>query len=776
MADQELVDLFMSLFRGRTDVWGSVTGKSNKEIVTRLNYEAHLDGKVSLGIYPLLDDGECYFAAIDLDEKDFSKMLLIRNHLNDLGVKSYICQSKSKGFHQYLFADENGWTAKNVREMLARLLIKLNIQCEVFPKQDKLDEVIKYGNYINLCAFADTRQFLTADQQPVATEIALKLIQRNSQEMIDKATQVLPPIPSTMIPIVKPEKKDKTTSSKALKSPPCIEKLLKGVDAGMRDEAAFAIARHLLDQGDIPEEVLARLIIWDARNKPPIGDTHMLQEKVASAAKGYAFGCTSITQGLLSSFCIGEQNCQFLKNSVKEKKKEGLIVERSFYEDDNFIYEEVAKITRANEVKDARFIRFEKATGTVSEVKEIVTEDKTIWPVSSEEVGYRAVVLSTGVEDYGDTIKLVEEIKTHINKYTDLPENFREFTAWYVLMSWVYGRLPSMCYLRFLGDWGTGKSRSLDVIGGLCYKRMRLGGAVTTAPLFRMMKKYEGCLIIDEADFEKSDTTHEIVKILNSGIEKGTPIMRCTKDDPDTMQVFPCFGPKAFATRMRFNDDALESRCLTAVMEESDRDDIPSYLAKEFNETQRMLHRKLLLWRFRNMAKIPEEISEKTDIDLGHIEGRLKQVCIPFAMIFQDMPETLDRFRRFLQGYTRELREARMDSIQGRVVYAFFKAAAAMGKDRVTISAVTKVAVDDLKLDIKENTTSKILHGMKIVTERKRYQEPGGVSTRVRVVKWDDKLMVRLYRRYLNDLTPTPEEDSEEEKFLELLGFKMQLK
>ena len=43
MADSETVDLFMSLFRGRDDIWGSVEGKSNKEPVTILTYQAHLD-------------------------------------------------------------------------------------------------------------------------------------------------------------------------------------------------------------------------------------------------------------------------------------------------------------------------------------------------------------------------------------------------------------------------------------------------------------------------------------------------------------------------------------------------------------------------------------------------------------------------------------------------------------------------------------------------------------------------------------------------------------
>ena len=765
------LDNFMQLFQGRTDVYGSVEGRSNKEPVTPELYKQHFEGKKSLGIYPLQDDGTIRFFAVDLDEKNWDKALLIRNELVNIGVPIYICESKSKGFHIYGFASEP-LIAKDVREVLVGTLMKLNITCEVFPKQDKLDEIIKYGNYINLPVYGNTRQFQDVNHQPVPFATAFSLIQYNTQASILTAKAKVPPIPPPMLP-VKPEKdKEKKSETKKGKSPPCVLRILKGVDSGMRDEAAFALARHYLDQGDLPEEVLAMLLIWDAKNRPPMADMKIIQTKVQSAEHGYAFGCNSIQEGILSGFCVGKQNCEYLKRAIHEKKEAGLIKETSWFETDHYIYEQVATITRMHDIKDAMFLRYDKRSGEIIPVKEFLDGEITYWPIMSEELGYKSVTLSSAIEEYDTTEQLVEDLKKHINKYCDLPEKFREFAAWYVLMTWVYHRLPSMVYLRFLGDYGTGKSRSLDIVGGLCYKRMRLGGAVTTAPLYRMMKKYEGSLIIDEADFDKSDTTHEVVKILNSGIEPGSPIMRCSKDDPDNMQTFPCFGPKAFATRMRFQDDALESRCLTAVMEESDRTDIPSYLAKEHNEAQQHLRNKLLLWRFRNLTRIPEEISETTDIDLGKIESRLKQVCLPFAMIFADLPETLDRFKRFLQGYSKELRAAREDSIQSRLVYAMFKAAVVMGKDYTTIGSVGKIAADELKLDIKENTISKYLHNMKIETQRMRIQSPDGTKvTRPSVIKWDSHLMAKLYRRYLNDLTPTPEKDSEENQFLTMLGF-----
>jgi hypothetical protein len=114
-----------------------------------------------------------------------------------------------------------------------------------------------------------------------------------------------------------------------------------------------------------------------------------------------------------------------------------------------------------------------------------------------------------------------------------------------------------------------------------------------------------------------------------------------------------------------------------------------------------------------------------------------------------------------------------MDSVQGRVVYAFFKTASTVGKDSVTVGAIHTTCEEEMKLDIKENSVSRILHDMKIVTERKRVG-----TSRVNAVKWNDNLMRKLYKKYLNDLTPIDinNMDSEESQFMEMLGFDKFLK
>ena len=58
---------------GVTDAWGSIEGQCIKQPVTEKNYRDHLEARISLGCYMLLDSGECHFSVIDLDEKEFGQ-------------------------------------------------------------------------------------------------------------------------------------------------------------------------------------------------------------------------------------------------------------------------------------------------------------------------------------------------------------------------------------------------------------------------------------------------------------------------------------------------------------------------------------------------------------------------------------------------------------------------------------------------------------------------------------------------------------------------------
>ena len=66
-----------------------------------------------------------------------------------------------------------------------------------------------------------------------------------------------------------------------------------------------------------------------------------------------------------------------------------------------------------------------------------------------------------------------------IHRYLELPADFEEIASLYVLLTWVYEFAPSIPYLRVIGDWGTGKTRFLQVAGAVCFRPIFASGATT---------------------------------------------------------------------------------------------------------------------------------------------------------------------------------------------------------------------------------------------------------------------------------------------------------
>ena len=834
---QDALEAFASLFKGRTDARGTMDGGCLKEPVTIQSYQRHLQGDESLGVYPLLDNGTCWFAAVDLDEKDFKKALSIRQELYNAGIPAYISASRKKGYHIYMFSfsPDGPFVAKDIRKILSSVLSHLDIKAEIFPKQDVTSETIPFGNYINLPGFGFVRQFLDTEQHQIPTADAMTKIKGSPAESVARAVRVMPDVkevtvkPPTGTPRGRPRKKG---------APPCIEAILKGVSAGARDEAAFALARHYFDHEYLPEEVLGLLTVWDTRNKPPIGDIKELEAKVNSAKKGYAFGCGSIINNAnLESVCVGQDKCKYFQKTEEERKKKGLLKELTFFEDDAHLYEQIQK-----KGGEPTFCCYEKESGQITYLPQIDLEKFSVVPYRGKAVDEGVLILPEGIEEYGDTLALMGAVKQHILDYVDIPDIMAEMSAWYVLMTWTYDRLPTVPYLRFRGDTGCliagtkvvladgsfvnietlgerhlqeinvplrivgqrgaliapatkfykyenepvrrlrtetgkeitgtynhpflvkkegtpyesewkelrylkvgdklrtatsrtpweqivaiedagtatvydvevpgphcfvanglishncGKSRALSVIGELCYKPMLVSGAVTPAPIYRVIEMFRGTLIIDEANLNDSSEKGEVVTILNCGFERNRPIIRCTKDgDSWEPSIFPCFGPKLFSTRQGFEDKALESRCITHIMEETDRDDMPYILNNAFHQRQAHFRKQLLLYRLRNWSKI--DPGQVDGIDLGHIEPRLKQTGLTFSLSFRDYPEALAHFKDFIKLYNRTLIGERADSDDGKLALAFLRKTQELGRGEVAASDIADFLLNELKME-----------------------------------------------------------------------------
>jgi hypothetical protein len=84
--DNAYVERCAGLFPGRSDVWGAIQGTAVKEPVTLAHYRRQMEGKISLGIYPVASQGLVRWLAIDVDLPNPLHTLRVLDALSNLGV------------------------------------------------------------------------------------------------------------------------------------------------------------------------------------------------------------------------------------------------------------------------------------------------------------------------------------------------------------------------------------------------------------------------------------------------------------------------------------------------------------------------------------------------------------------------------------------------------------------------------------------------------------------------------------------------------------------
>ncbi|MEP4163227.1 hypothetical protein [Maricaulis sp.] len=283
-------------------------------------------------------------------------------------------------------------------------------------------------------------------------------------------------------------------------------------------------------------------------------------------------------------------------------------------------------------------------------------------------VEHNVVQFAQGPMEYGTTCDLVDAIRAYIHKYVDVSEAFERLAANYVLLTWVHDRFNELPYLRRRGDYGTGKTRFLTVVGSICFKPIFAGGASTTSPIFHLLNQIGGTLVIDEADFRFSDESALIAKILNAGNVKGYPVLRSetTNGKDFRPRAFKVFGPKLVGMRGRYDDPALESRFLTETSSNpTDRQDVPINLPSEQAADAAVLRDKLLLYRFRNFARLGAP--DRLDAAANGIEPRMHQILAPLMSVAE---EETDRQAILAHASAAQeaLREARGQTIEAEVL------------------------------------------------------------------------------------------------------------
>lgn len=275
-------------------------------------------------------------------------------------------------------------------------------------------------------------------------------------------------------------------------------------------------------------------------------------------------------------------------------------------------------------------------------------------------------IFPSEVGDYQSNEALYYEVRAFVDKYVQLSDEFLSVVAVYTMMTWVYDQFRTIPYLRVTGLWGSGKSRLLTVAGSLCYKTMMTGGSISNAALFRSLDLLSPTLVFDEAELGEKESV-EMRQVLRQGYSAGTPVYRMEKVDDGKMyvQTFDVFGPKIIASLARFQDIALESRCLTGWMPPHMNSGRPIELNKEFKQEALRLRNKLLMFRFKNHHLVAPDESVLGGISLP----RLKQTGLAVMSVAKMLGiQPVEDVRKFLIEYEQELGIEQADSVENDIL------------------------------------------------------------------------------------------------------------
>ncbi|MCD6528958.1 hypothetical protein J7L06_01525 [Candidatus Bathyarchaeota archaeon] len=248
-------------------------------------------------------------------------------------------------------------------------------------------------------------------------------------------------------------------------------------------------------------------------------------------------------------------------------------------------------------------------------------------------------ILPSKTEEYGDDENLNREILEFLDYWHYCPVKYRFLDLIYAKTTYVYDFLPFMPIRRFLGPFGSGKTRWLIALGYVCYRPIITSGCSTDVSLVRALERWRGTAIIDEGDFSNSSLYSFIIKILNVGTDRRTGWYRRAdeKQERDTVSYY-VYGPKIVTSRREYKDVALESKMITSPSMEAPKD-MPLFLMDEFDGWAEKLRSKLLLWRLRNYRKYLSISNLLEDKDFAKtlfkglkISARIKQIIAPLMI------------------------------------------------------------------------------------------------------------------------------------------------
>ena len=324
-------------------------------------------------------------------------------------------------------------------------------------------------------------------------------------------------------------------------------------------------------------------------------------------------------------------------------------------------------------------------------------------------IQHGAVKLPGVPTPYVSRAKLFDEIVAYAHRYVALSPEFMRIVATYVLLSWVYDAFKELPYLRFRGDYGSGKTRALMVFGSICYKGFFASGASTVSPIFHTLDAFGGTLIFDEADFRFTDEKAELVKILNNGNVRGFSVLRTTVSARKDFEprAFSVYGPKIVAMRSSYEDRALESRFITEEMSgRTMHADIPISLPDSQESEARTLRSKLLMYRLRERATV----GINPDLRLADVEARMNQILLPLLSV-APTEEAREAIRAYGARMQHGVMSDRANSTEGQLLAVIAKLCGE-GRESLSLKEIVAALSEQFGGDYERPITNRFVGGV----------------------------------------------------------------
>lgn len=318
-ATAEKVSIFRKLFTGLTHAYGTydpVSGRARqvKAPVTDKVFLEHLVGRQPYGVYLLVKD-RTRAIVVDFDSDNRLTVVEFHAQAKHYGIPVYVERSKSKGYHAWIFFEEEAVLARKARLVTHHLLNEIGeTEAEIFPKQDVLDTNTQYGNFINAplfgalvkqgkTVFVDLMSFSPYPDQWALLESVNRLNESDLDNIIELNDLSSPPTYG-----------DRGQHSKnghfRHGLPICARKMLQDGVSQFQRSSCFRLAVHLKRLGLPFDMAVAALKTWALKNRPLNGkgiirDLEIISQ--ASYAYNHPYAGYACDDAAIKPFC--EPSC-----------------------------------------------------------------------------------------------------------------------------------------------------------------------------------------------------------------------------------------------------------------------------------------------------------------------------------------------------------------------------------------------------------------------------------------------------------------------------------